>query len=51
MQRILNFRELIELAGRRWARPGQLSFVRFPERELVFTKARELESDTDVKVY
>ena len=27
MQRILNFRELIELARRRWERPGQLSFV------------------------
>ena len=26
-------------------------FMRFPERDLVFRKKRELESDTDVKVY
>ena len=26
-------------------------FLKFPERELVFRKARELEGDTDVKVY
>ena len=33
------------------ARPVIVRFLRFPERELVFRKARELESDTDVKVY
>ena len=35
----------------REARPVIVRFLRFPERELVFRKARELESDTDVKVY
>ena len=33
------------------ARPVIVRFLRFTERELVFRKARELESDTDVKVY
>ena len=33
------------------ARPGIVRFLKFPERELVFRKARELEGDTDVKVY
>ena len=33
------------------ARPVIVRFLRFPERELVFRKVRELESDTDVKVY
>ena len=32
-------------------RPVIVRFLRFPERELVFRKARELEGDTDVKVY
>ena len=34
-----------------FARPVVVRFLRFPERELVFRKARELESDTDVMVY
>ena len=33
------------------ARPVIVRFLRFPEREVVFRKARELESDTDVKVH
>ena len=33
------------------ARPVIVRFLKFPERELVFRKARELESDTEVKVY
>ena len=33
------------------ARPVIVHFLWFPERELVFRKVRELESDTDVKVY
>ena len=33
------------------ARPVIVRFLKFPIRELVFRKARELESDTDVKVY
>ena len=33
------------------ARPVIVHFLRFPERELLFRKARELESNTDVKVY
>ena len=33
------------------ARPVIVCFLRFTERELVFRKARELESDTDVKGY
>ena len=33
------------------ARPVIFRFLKFPERELVFRKARELEGDTDVKVY
>lgn len=32
-------------------RPVIVRFLRFPERELVFRKVRELEGDTDVKVY
>ena len=32
-------------------RPAIVCFLRFPERELVFRKARELEGDTDVMVY
>ena len=33
------------------ARPVIVRFLRFPECEVVFRKARELEGDTDVKVY
>ena len=33
------------------ARPVIVRFLRFLERELVFRTTRELESDTDVKVY
>ena len=33
------------------ARPVIVRFSRFPESELVFRKVRELQSDTDVKVY
>ena len=33
------------------ARPVIVRFLKFPERELVFRKAREMESDIDVKVY
>ena len=33
------------------ARPVIARFLQFLERELVFRKTRELESDTDVKVY
>ena len=33
------------------ARPVIVRFLKFPEHELVFRKARELESDTKVKVY
>ena len=33
------------------ARPVIVRFLKFPERELVFRKARVLESDTEVKVY
>ena len=33
------------------AGPVIVHFLKFPERELVFRKARELESDTEVKVY
>ena len=33
------------------ARPVIVRFLQFLERELVFRKTRELESDTDVKVY
>ena len=33
------------------ARPVIVRFLGFPERELVFRKVHELESDTDVKVY
>ena len=33
------------------ARPVIVRILKFPERELVFRKAREMESDIDVKVY
>ena len=33
------------------ARPVIVRFLKFPERELVFRKAREMESDIDVKIY
>ena len=33
------------------ARPVIVRFLQFPDRKLVFRKARELESDTAVKVY
>ena len=35
--------------GEAW--PVIVRFLKFPERELVFRNARELESDTEVKVY
>ena len=32
-------------------RPVIVRFLKFPEREMVFRRARELEGETDVKVY